>query len=54
MTADVGVTSTADTYSVTADSDSGNTFTIERAKDATTTKTCTEAGVGGCDENGEW
>jgi len=54
VTADVGVKTTADTYEVTAPSNSGNTFTIERASDGKTTKTCTEAGVGGCPENGEW
>ena len=54
VTTDVGVKTTADTYSVTADSNSGNTFTIERSSDGKTTKTCTEAGVGGCPENGEW
>jgi hypothetical protein len=54
VTTDVGVKTTADTYSVTADSNSGNTFTIERSSDGKTTNTCTEAGVGGCPENGEW
>lgn len=54
VTSDIGVTSTADTYSITADSGSGNSFTVEREKDGTTKLTCTEAGVGGCDENGEW
>jgi hypothetical protein len=54
VTTDVGVKTTADTYEVTADSNSGNTFTIERSSDAKTTKTCTEPGVGGCPENGEW
>lgn len=54
VTADIGVKTTADTYEITASSNSGNTFTIERSSDAKTTNTCTEAGVGGCPENGEW
>jgi len=37
-----------------AKSASGNEFTIERSRDAKTTQTCTQAGVGGCPENGEW
>ena len=54
VTSDVGVKVTEDTYEITAPSASGNTFTIERAAHGATTKTCTEAGVGGCPQNGEW
>jgi hypothetical protein len=54
VTADIGVKTTSDGYEITAPSESGNTFTIERSGDGSTTKTCTEAGVGGCPENGEW
>jgi hypothetical protein len=54
VTADVGVKTTSEGYEITAPSDGGNTFTIERSSDGSTTKTCTEAGVGGCPENGEW
>ena len=54
VTTDVGVKATADTYEVTASSNSGNAFTIERSSDGKTTRTCEEAGVGGCPENGEW
>ena len=54
VTSDVGVKTTKDTYEITAPSESGNSFTIERAADGSTTKTCTEAGVGGCPQNGEW
>ena len=54
VTSDVGVKTTKDTYEITAPSASGNAFTIERAADGTTTKTCTKAGVGGCPQNGEW
>ena len=53
-TADVGVKTPADTYEVAAPSSSGNAFTVERSSDGKTTRTCTEAGVGGCPENGEW
>ena len=54
VTSDIGVKATADTYEITAPSNSGNEFTIERSSDGKTTNTCTEAGVGGCPENGEW
>jgi hypothetical protein len=54
VTSEVGVTATRDSYEITADSNSGNTFTVERGSDGTTKSTCTEAGVGGCPENGEW
>lgn len=46
--------SSRDTYEVTATSESGNTFTVERAADGTPSMVCTEPGVGGCDEKGEW
>ena len=51
---DVGVQTTADTYSVTADSESGNTFTIERDASGKVTRTCTKSGVGECGEDGDW
>jgi hypothetical protein len=54
VTSDVGVEASADSYTTTAESESGNTFTIERSSDGSTTRTCTEAGVGDCPENGEW
>ena len=54
MESDIGLSTTADTYEITAKSGSGNTFTIERAKDGKVSMTCTKAGVGGCDENGKW
>ena len=54
VTSGVGVQSTPDTYSITADSESGNTFTIERAKDGSVSRTCSEAGAGGCSASGEW
>jgi len=54
VTSDVGVKTTADTYSITASSQSGNTFTIERDASGKVTRTCTKAGEGGCDSSGEW
>lgn len=51
---DIGVRASADTYEVTASSESGNTFTIERASDGSVTRSCTEPGAGGCPAGGEW
>jgi type II secretion system protein G len=48
------VVSAADTYTVTADSSTGNTFSISRAAGGTTTQTCTTVGVDGCPANGDW
>jgi type IV pilus assembly protein PilA len=42
------------TYTVTADSDTGNTFSISRAADGTTTLTCTDGGTAGCPTGGDW
>ncbi len=44
----VGDVPTASEYTVTADSDTGNEFSITRAANGTTTLTCTAAGEGGC------
>jgi len=41
-------------YSVTVDSDTGNTFTIARAADGQTSLTCTTAENGGCGVGGTW
>jgi type IV pilus assembly protein PilA len=46
------VVSTADTYTVTADSDTGNTFSIARLANGDTSLTCTGSG-GGCN-GGTW
>jgi type IV pilus assembly protein PilA len=46
------VVSTADTYTVTADSDTGNTFSISRDVNGDTTLTCTGSS-GGC-TGGTW
>ena len=42
-------------YSITVEStDTGNSFTVTRNADATTTFTCSELGVGGCPADGDW
>ncbi|MGI8945809.1 MAG: type IV pilin protein [Thermoleophilaceae bacterium] len=45
------VSSAADTYTITGASKSGNTFSIIKASDGTSTRSCTSAGAsnGGCD-----
>lgn len=45
---------TVDTYSIAASSKSGNSFTIAKASDGTTTRTCTTAGSGACPSSGSW
>ena len=49
-------TVTADTYSITANSDSGTTFTLARGADGTLTYTCSSPGDGGCPSPapGDW
>lgn len=54
LTAPVAVVAEPDAYSVTADSDSGNSFTITRDTSGTTTYTCTVAGEGLCPDSGDW
>ena len=44
----------ADTYTVTATSDTGNTFSISRAANGTTSLTCTTGGDAGCPTGGQW
>lgn len=44
----------ADTYTVTATSDTGNTFSISRAANGTTSLTCTAPGDAGCPTSGNW
>jgi type IV pilus assembly protein PilA len=41
-------------YSVTAESDTENTFTITRNDDGTKTLTCETEGDAGCPEGGDW
>ena len=44
----------AQEYTVTADSSTGNEFSITRNSDGTTTLSCTTGGQGGCPENEDW
>jgi hypothetical protein len=44
----------ADGYVVTAKSESGNAFTIEKAGGGPTKRTCTTKGAGGCPASGSW
>ena len=49
------VESTADTFTLSVDSLSGNgPFTVERQSDGTTVRGCGNAGNGGCPDSGEW
>ncbi len=48
------VTSDDSSYTVTAQSETGNEFSITRNSDGTTELTCTTAGSAGCPESGEW
>ena len=45
---------TDDTYTVTATSDTGNTFSIERLANGTTDLTCATGGDAGCPTGGQW
>jgi type IV pilus assembly protein PilA len=46
--------SAADAYSIKATSASTNTFTIAKATDGTSTRSCTTAGQGGCKTGSVW
>ena len=48
------VTTTADSYSVTTESDTTNTFTIMRYSDGTLDSDCTTEDDGGCPTGGKW
>lgn len=50
----ITVASTADTYTVTVDSSTGNDFSIARAANGTASLTCTTAGQDGCPTGGSW
>jgi type IV pilus assembly protein PilA len=50
----VAAQGTVDTYTITAQSISGNHFTIERGNSGAVTRTCTTAGSGGCQTSGSW
>lgn len=45
---------TANTYTVSATSTTGNVFNISRAADGTVSYTCTAVGVDGCPTDGNW
>jgi len=45
---------TADSYTVRATSETGNTFDISRASDGTSSLTCATAGQDGCPTGGSW
>jgi type IV pilus assembly protein PilA len=49
-----GAALTSSTYTVVGHSKSGNSFTIAKASDGTTTRTCTTASSGGCPSGGSW
>jgi type IV pilus assembly protein PilA len=53
--ADLAVSNvTADTYTVTATSDTGNTFSITREAGGTTLLECDQGGTAGCPTGGRW
>jgi type IV pilus assembly protein PilA len=41
-------------FTVVAKSKSGNEFTISKGANGTISRTCTQAGEGGCPSNGQW
>lgn len=45
---------TADSYTVTAASETGNAFTITKTGAGVFTRSCTTAGNGGCPTSGSW
>ena len=45
---------TADTFTVSVTSSSGNVFTISRAANGVVTRSCTQTGQGACPSNGSW
>ena len=47
------VSGTDTTFRIGAESKRGSIFVVEKAA-AGVTRTCTPAGIGGCDKNGEW
>ena len=52
---EVEVSTSGDEYTIVSHSRSGNSFTVVKNPDATTTRSCTDTGttLGGCD-GGEW
>ncbi|HEY8467635.1 MAG TPA: type II secretion system protein [Solirubrobacterales bacterium] len=50
----INVSATDDSYTVTAESETGNTFSITRNSDGTTLLECETAGEAGCPSSGTW
>jgi len=47
----IGADATTSTFTVTATSESGNSFSIEKVADGTYTRTCDTEGEGGCNDS---
>lgn len=52
--ADMTITGTPTGYTIVGDSDSGNSFTLERTAAGALNYTCATAGDGGCPSSGDW
>jgi type IV pilus assembly protein PilA len=52
--ADLAVVAGADTYTVTATSATGNTFSVERTGEGAFVLSCEDTGEAGCPEDGDW
>ena len=52
--ASVAASGSAGSYTLTATSDTGNTFSITKASPGTFTRACTTSGEGGCPSSGTW
>ncbi len=50
----IAIAATADTYTVTGYSRSGNQFRVAKAADGTVSRSCDTAGNGGCQTGGTW
>ncbi|HEU0024944.1 MAG TPA: prepilin-type N-terminal cleavage/methylation domain-containing protein [Thermoleophilaceae bacterium] len=53
-TGEVSLALGANSYTAVGNSASGNRFTIERTAGTAPTRSCSTAGSGGCDDDGEW
>ena len=54
LTAPLTVDGQASTYSVTAESETGTTFTVARDPSGLTAFTCSSPGEGNCPDSGDW
>jgi type IV pilus assembly protein PilA len=52
--ADIAVTATPETYTVTANSSTGNSFSVSREEGGAFSLTCLAEGDAGCPEDGLW